>query len=647
MGKVNKRRIAGSIKSSQRINDPELISLMSLVEASRYVEIERAARRILAKRRSPFALKALSFSLIGQEHFEDALPVLEAVLQSSPADAEVHLNCGIAFSALMRWDEAVRSYQLAIELDPDSLQAHSCLGIVYSKMHRWNDAVAPLLKAIELSPDDNVGAIETLADCLVNAGRVEESWTCYRELVQNNDKSMHSLYQWIWTGLQCCQWDGLANQIAALREGTNGFSTDLDNPFGSLAFPGLTSADHFAVARSYASRLAIAAELPVSSPPATSSSSSGKRLRVAYMSSDFRSHAVGFVLPRIIEGHDRSVVEVYGYSTKAEEGSLLRRRLTEAFENFVDVSDDSADELRRRIRSDNIDILVNLNGWTSGNRNEVFASRCAPVQVNWLGYPGTMGHPGLADYIVGDPFVTPEAYANCYSELIAQLPHCYLPSDTARTLHATPSREEALLPEGKFVFCSLNNSYKLNPELFDVWCEILRAAPDSVLWLAHPGDAAAARLLQQAEARGVVGTRLIFAPRVASNSEHLARIPLADMALDTFPYNSHSSGTDALWFGVPMITRMGETFASRVGASMLTACGLPELVTQSFDDYKALALSMYDDRNKLTAMRSRLASRKQSPLFDMPGFVLALEGLFQQMWNQHQSGMKLPIYSKS
>lgn len=644
MAKARKRGVVGPDKRRPLVNDPELISLMSLVEGARYVEIEHAARRMLARRHNPFVLKALSFSLIGQERFEDALPVLSALQQTVPADAEIHTNCGIAMTALLRWDEAVESFQRALELDPNSLQAYSSLGIVYFRMHRWGDAVPPLLKAIELSPDDNVGAIEVLADCLLNAGRVDEAWTCYQELYRNDSSNVHTLYQVIWSNLLRCRWDELDKMLLSLRKGSSNFSASLDSPFIALAYPGLTSADHLAVAQSFALRTVDAKVPAPDSMRGSSVDMSEGRLKLAYISSDFRFHPVGFVLPEVIERHDRSRVEVFGYSTGVNDDSDVRQRLAKAFDHFVDVENYSMQKMVNRIHDDGIDVLVDLNGWTVGHRAEVLASRCAPVKVNWLGYPGTIGHPDLADYILGDAVVTPEADADLYAELIAQLPNCYLPSDTTRGLAAPPSRKDVSLPESGFVFCALNASYKLNPWLFDAWSRILLEAADSVLWLPNPGDDVAARLRHEAEARGVAGERLVFAPRVQSTADHLARMQLADIALDTFPYNSHSSGADVLWAGVPMITRMGETFASRVGASMLMACGLPDLVTTTTEDYVALAVDLHKDRSRLADVRSRLAVRTKSPLFDMSGFVQALEAVFYQMWEQHRTGSKKPIY---
>jgi predicted O-linked N-acetylglucosamine transferase (SPINDLY family) len=479
---------------------------------------------------------------------------------------------------------------------------------------------------------------------LLKAGRVAAPWTCYQELFRNDSSNMHTCYQLIWSNLQRCDWDDLERKLTDLREGTNNYSADLDTPFEALAFPGLTSSDHYSVARSYAHRYVGAGRNTAESTLTSPADRSARRLKVGYLSADFRSHPVGYVLPEVIERHNRSRVEVHGYSTGISDKSAARNRLASAFEHFADVSNDSPQQVISRIHADGIDILVDLNGWTTGNRPEVLVARCAPIQVNWVGYPGTMGHPVYADYIIGDALVTPETHATFFSELIAQLPHSYLPADTTRSIAAPPARSDVALPEAAFVFCSFNNRHKLNSGLFDVWCEILRQAADSVLWLTDPGDSAVTRLRQEAVRRGVDADRLIFAPRVEDPLDHLARIQLADVALDTFPYNAHSSGIDALWAGVPMVTCLGETFASRVGASLVTACALPDLVTKSAEDYVALAVRIYRDHGFHAAVRSRLADRRQTPLFDMPGFVDALEALFDRMWAQHLAGVKAPIY---
>jgi protein O-GlcNAc transferase len=319
--------------------------------------------------------------------------------------------------------------------------------------------------------------------------------------------------------------------------------------------------------------------------------------------------------------------------------ATIRQRLRAAFDHFVDLRDCSVIETAERIRADEVDILIDLHGWTADGRPEALALRCAPVQVNWLGYAGTVGHPKLADYLLGDPVVTPLSHAHCYTETLAHLPNCYLPADSTIALAAPPLRRDAGLPEEGFVFCSFNNSYKFNPQVFDIWCRLLLETGDSCLWLSQPGGTAHDRLRKEAESRGVDPARVIFAPRVESKADHLSRLQLADLALDPFPYNSHSTGIDVLWAGVPMVALLGDTFPGRVGASLLHAAGLDELVVGSTDEYYRLALALARTPERLRALRRQLVEqRNRCPLFDMPRFVRSLEEVYFRMWDSALSG---------
>jgi predicted O-linked N-acetylglucosamine transferase (SPINDLY family) len=327
-----------------------------------------------------------------------------------------------------------------------------------------------------------------------------------------------------------------------------------------------------------------------------------------------------------------------------DDGSDSRKRLAAAFDELADVGSLTVRNLTERIRRDRIDILVDLSGWTQHARPESLALRCAPVQVNWLGYPGTMGHKTVADYILGDPVVTPAGDADYYTETIAQLPFCYLPADTTWRPENSASRLAEGLPESGFVFCSLNGSQKYNPPLFDLWCGLLRETPGSVLWLSDPGATGADALRQEAIRRDVQAERLVFAKRVDSKGDHLTRIALADLGLDPFPYNSHSTGIDTLWAGVPLLALRGQTFAGRVGASMLLAAGLDSLVAETPEQYREIALDLYRDRQRLDALRKHLDQAKQSaPLFDMARFTRSLEDVYARMWENHRTGNREPI----
>jgi predicted O-linked N-acetylglucosamine transferase (SPINDLY family) len=480
----------------------------------------------------------------------------------------------------------------------------------------------------------------------VYSDRLDEASVCLRELRANDETNLVAAYLSIWVALRRCDWEGLPEELALLRDRSADYATVLGEPFCALAFPGLASEQHRRVAEGMCRSLLPREPAVVEQRTPDDYQRGKQRLRIAYISGDFRVHAVGLIIPELIERHDRSRVEVFAYMTKPGDGSELAMRLVAAFDRFVEVAGMPAQQLAERIKADQIDVLIDLSGWTLGGSPEALYLRCAPVQVNWLGYGGTMGHPRLADYIIGDPIVTPIEHAAFYSETIAQLPHCYLPSDTVRIVGERPTRSAAGLPEGVFVFCSFNNGYKYNPALFDLWSRLLIEAPDSILWISHPGETAASALRNEMQRRGVASDRLLFAFRVDRHSDHIARLQLADLALDTFPYNSHSTGVDALWAGVPMVTCLGGAFSSRVGASIVSAAGLPDLVTATPEAYLALALELYRTPDKLASMRRRLNEDKLSlPLFNMQAFTASLEDLYFSMWQNFVDGDVKPILS--
>ena len=363
------------------------------------------------------------------------------------------------------------------------------------------------------------------------------------------------------------------------------------------------------------------------------------RIRLAYLSSDFTDHAVSQLAAGLFERHDRSRFETIAISSGQAKPGPMRVRLEAAFERFVDAAELGDPEIARLVRELEVDIAVDLNGVTDGARPGVFARRPAPVQVNYLGYAGTMGGSHW-DYILADRFVIPEDSRHAYAEQVVELPDCFMVNDDRRQIaDRVPSRAQAGLPEHGFVFCCFNNAYKITPDVFDVWMRLLRHVEGSVLWLSTVHAAAAANLRREAQARGVAADRLVFAPRVARNEDHLARIRLADLFVDTLYYNAHVTAADALWAGVPVLTCPGATFASRVAGSLLGAVGLPELITTSLSDYETLALRLARDAALLSSLRQKLArNRATFPLFDTARFARHIEAAYVTMWERSRRG---------
>lgn len=365
------------------------------------------------------------------------------------------------------------------------------------------------------------------------------------------------------------------------------------------------------------------------------------RLRIGYLSADFHSHATAFLAAGLFEQHDRTRFEVIGYSTGPDDRSQMRARLVRAFDRFVDLRDRDPFAVAEVIRGDAIDILVDLKGHTQGATPIVLARRPAPIQVHYLGYPGTLAG-NLVDYLVGDPVVTPAAHAADYAEAIAILPDSYQVNDRARPIADTPPRAALGLPGPGFVFASFNQTYKINPDVFDAWMAILAAVPQSVLWLLarNDDDPAIANLRGEAQARGVEGERIVFAPH-RPNAEYLALYRHADLFLDTWPYNAHTTASDALWAGCPVLTILGTTFAGRVAASLLNAVGLPELVTDSPERYVERAIALAADGDELARMKAHLAGPgRASPLFDTLRTTRALEAAYSAMADQHRKGIR-------
>ncbi|HEY1877493.1 MAG TPA: hypothetical protein VGG66_08480, partial [Rhizomicrobium sp.] len=360
------------------------------------------------------------------------------------------------------------------------------------------------------------------------------------------------------------------------------------------------------------------------------------RIRLGYISSDFCQHPVPLLIARLIEAHDRSRFEVLGFSTGLNDNSPIRARIEKAFDSFHDVQGRRPAEIAQIIREKEVDILVDLTGHTEGDHFEILNMRPCPIQVNYLGYPGTSGARSL-DCIIADANVAPFEHQHFFSEKIVQLPDCYFPTSYGE-LAATPSREEAGLPRQGFVFSSFNNSWKITRTLFDVWMRLLDAVPGSVLWLLESSTGLRDNLRHQAQLRGIAPERLVFAPRV-SPDRHLARQPLADLVLDTSPYNGHMTTSDALWAGVPLVTLAGKTFAGRVAASQLAAIGMDELVTFSLAAYEALALKLAREPALLKAARDTLAkNRNTMPLFDTARLVQNVESAFAMMHEIHVKG---------
>jgi predicted O-linked N-acetylglucosamine transferase (SPINDLY family) len=362
----------------------------------------------------------------------------------------------------------------------------------------------------------------------------------------------------------------------------------------------------------------------------------GRKIRLGYLSSDFQDHATSLLLVEILEQHDRDGFEIHGYSMGADDGKTMRRRLESSFDKFQDISLLSDCEAAQKIHFDGIDILIDLKGYTLGARTGIFLLHPAPIQVNYLGYPGTLGT-DICSYIVTDRYVTPPSSASHYSEAFAYMPHSYQPHGRAGVVGAPPARAAVGLPATGFVFCCFNQAYKFTPEIFSLWCRLLSLVPDSVLWLLDAG-LAKGNLRNEALRRGINPQRLVFAPDMAQ-SPHLERLQCADLVLDTSPYGAHTTASDALWVGVPVLTCPGQTFPSRVAGSLLQAVGLDEMIVADHVGYIDLAYELAETPGRMDAVRRKLSrNRLGCKLFDVDGYTADLERLFRIMCARHWAG---------
>jgi predicted O-linked N-acetylglucosamine transferase (SPINDLY family) len=514
-----------------------------------------------------------------------------------PAHAGLYNNLGTALLAEGRFEEARQAFEQALACRPDFAEAAYNLGNAWRELGRLADALAAWQQALQLRADYDE-AFAQLAH--------------HRALA--------------------CQWESrAADQEKLLTMVRSGARIP---PFYLFATPASAS-DQLLAARQWIA--------PIKPPPhallAPRPRHAGGRIRLGYLSGDFHQHATAQLAAGLFERHDRRRFEVVAYSYGPDDGSPMRARLVRAFDRFVDVRPLSHREAAERIHRDEIDILIDLKGYTHGGRPMIAAFRPAPVQVSYLGYPATTGA-DFIDYILVDRFVVPESRQACFSEQLVHLPLCYQANDARRDQAAPTSRGDWQLPEQGLVLCCFNNSYKLSPTFFDIWMRLLADAPGSVLWLLATNELAQANLRKEAEARGIDPMRLVFAPVVPS-AAHLERHRHADLFLDTAPCNAHTTASDALWGGLPVLTLSGDTFAGRVAGSLLAATGLPELVTTSLAEYEATALALIRDPDRLGRLRRKIeAKRDVNSLFDLAKLTGAIEGAYERMWQRHLAGEK-------
>ncbi|MEE8284463.1 MAG: tetratricopeptide repeat protein, partial [Alphaproteobacteria bacterium] len=570
-------------------------------------------------------------ALYGLERHNEALECFDRALDLIPNDAELLNSRGNALHGLRRYQEALESYDRALAARPAYADALSNRGNVLGAMERFDAALESYGRALAMAPD-LVSALFNRGLTLQETNHREQAIADF-ERVQELEPDYDYISGWIHQmRAHCCDWQGIggtSSQIISLVQAAKRAATPWH---------------FFAISDSPGEQLVCAQTwVKDTCPPATVPISRGERydhdrIRLAYVSADFHNHPTSYLTVGLFEHHDRSRFETIAISLGPNRRRGVRIRLEKAFDRFIDARLQSDRDIALLLRDMEVDIAIDLKGFTHDSRPGILAHRPAPVQVNYLAYPGTMGAPYI-DYIIADRFVIPEADQRHYAEQVVYLPDSYQANDSRRPISDhSPSRAEAGLPGHGFVFCCFNNNYKLTPAMFDIWMGLLAEIEGSVLWLLESNDASARNLRHEAERRGVAAERLVFASR-APNPDHLARHRRADLCLDTLPFNAHTTASDALWAGLPIVTCIGTTFAGRVTAGLLNAVGLPELVTDSLDQYAALALNLARDRDALEAIREKLARNiKTEPLYDTDLYRRHLEAAYHTMWQRHQRG---------
>jgi predicted O-linked N-acetylglucosamine transferase (SPINDLY family) len=592
-----------------------------------------------------------------QERYGEAMSFYEASLKTKPGDPSVLLDASNALQKLERFDEALRYLEAALTARPDYFEAINNRGIVLRKLKRPLEALACFDTALSLKPQD-AAVWSNRGNALQELRRLDEALDSFdralairpdhREAQLNRGVTLHMMRRFsdalaafdqilmadpghprafgeaMGSALHSCEWARMAQFAAEVPARVKDGTTEIQ-PLTLMNYssdPALL----LRCARDMTDAL---------TPKAPVTLWSGEtyrhdRIRVAYLSYDFRIHPVSRQLTQILETHDRTRFEIIGVSSGPDDGSETRARMIRALDQFHDVRTFSPRRIAETLRALEVDIVVDLNGHTEGTSLPALAFRPCPAQATWLGYPGTTGA-DFIDYLIADRIVAPLAQQEFYSEKLIHLPDSFFPTDTTHSIGIAPNRAEAGLPDDAFIFCCFNNNWKITAPVFDIWMRLLRDVPRSALWLKDYGDSAAGVLRREASARGIAPERLVFA-RNAPLEEHLARHQLADLFLDTLPYGAHATAADALWAGLPVLTCLGGIFPSRVAASLLQATGLAELVTETAEQYEATALGLARDPARLRTLKERLAKdRATIALFDTARFTRNLETAFVAM----------------
>jgi predicted O-linked N-acetylglucosamine transferase (SPINDLY family) len=614
------------------MNDALLMNAVRAHQAGDLAGAERLYGTVLrASPRHAQALYLLGFVHFQRGQFDNAERLIGQSLQIHPQSPDAWYNRGCALQQLQRHAEAAGCFEQAVALKPDYDEAWTNRGGALLALRRHTEALESFNRALALKPQDRE-ALSNRGTTLFELKRYDQAAVDYDALLQAAPDFPYALGNAALARAYCCDWRRLKDDREQIHLGLQS-GRAMVSPHASTLIVD-DPMDQLRAAQTW-----VAQRCPEMPPLWRGERYRHDKIRVAYLSADYHSHATAYLAAGLFEAHDKSRFESTAISFGPDDSSAMRQRLTRAFDRFIDVCDKSDSAVAAMLREMEIDIAVDLKGFTQDARPGILAHRPAPVQVNYLGHPGTMGARYI-DYLIADRTIVPEGQERCYSEKIVCLPKSYQANDRKRRIaERTPSRADEGLPETGFVFCSFNGSFKITPDVFDVWMRLLKLDEGSVLWLLDDNPAAVRNLKREAESRDVPACRLVFAPR-RPLEEHLARHRLADLFLDTLPCTAHTTASDALWAGLPVLTCWGNTFAGRVAASLLLAIGLPELVTGALGSYETMATMLIRQPAMLASLKERLAANRDiAPLFDTERFTRQLESAYVTMWELAQRGI--------
>jgi protein O-GlcNAc transferase len=631
----------------------------------RLAEAEKGFRKAIALNPNDAnSYNNFGIALKNQGKVDEAILAYQRTLELNPTHSAVYYNLGLALEFQSKQAKAILAYQRAIEINPTLAEAHSNIGNILANQGKQDEAILAYQRAIEINPtlaeaSNNIGnilaqqykfneallayqdaitfqsifpeAYYNLGNTLRIQGRIKEAIFAYQRVLEQNSNHAKSEANILHQKQHICDFTvSLQLYEASARLG---ISTADVSPFLALTW---ADAPQHHIMRAISRSLAKYKQPPIPLPARPKKRP--ERLKIGYLSADFHDHATMYLMSGLLRQHDRTSIETYAYSYGRSKSGDWRKRAENDVDHFFDVTDHSDRQVVDLVRSHALDIAIDLKGYTQHTRSQVFQYRLAPLQINYLGYPGTMGA-SFIDYIIADPVVIPAEQRQYYSENVIYLPHSYQPNDNERPIVSTSTtRSDVDLPEYAFVFCCFNNSYKISPTEFDIWMRLLKKVNDSVLWLLRSNEWAEINLRKEAAARGVDPSRLVFAPKLPP-SEHLARHRHADLFIDTFNVNAHTTASDALWSGLPVVTKLGKQFAARVAASLLTAVGLPELITETEEEYEQLILELAMHPAKLRGIKTKLAeSRLKAPLFDTIRYTRNFERGLTQAYNLYLNG---------